>query len=96
MPTKLVRKRLDDAGVEAHFAEVAAQGQALELRVKDAAAHYSSATAEQLHDAGLRLRQGAIAAVQLRFFRDGDWWCDTVMRAADGYRLVRMRQVSES
>jgi hypothetical protein len=31
-------------------------------------------------------------AVQLRFCQDGVWWCDTVVRKGDTYRLVRMEQ----
>ena len=93
MPIKLVRKRLDDAGVEAHLASVANHGQAIELLIKEGAARHSDASAEQLEEAGRRLRAGEIAAVQIRYFQDDDWWCDTVMRAGDSYRLVRMRQV---
>jgi hypothetical protein len=91
-PIKLVRKRLDDAGVEAHIDALAAGAQAIEVRIKDAAATYSSATAGELVDAGRRLRAGEIAAIQIRFFQDDAWWCDTVMRVRDDYRLVRMRQ----
>ena len=35
---------------------------------------------------------GEIVAIQIRFFQDDDWWSDTVMRADDGFRLVRMRE----
>ncbi len=92
VPIKLVRKRLDDAGVIAHFAALARDAEAIELRVKDAVAHYSDATAGELDEACRRLRNGELMAVQVRFCQDGVWWCDTIMRATDDYRLVRMHQ----
>jgi hypothetical protein len=91
-PIKLLRKKLDAAGVEAHFDSVASQAQAVEVRIKGAAEGYSSADTAQLEETGRRLRAGDIAAVQLRFFQDDAWWCDTVMRVKESYRLVRMRQ----
>jgi FtsP/CotA-like multicopper oxidase with cupredoxin domain len=91
-PLKLVRKRLDAAGVDAHLAAVVGRAQAIEIRIKDAAAYHSEGTAEQLQEAGRRLRAGEIAAVQLRYFQDDVWWCDTVMRRGDSFRLVRMQQ----
>lgn len=91
-PVKLVRKRLDDAGVAAHFEWLASQAQAIEIRIKGAVAGYSEATTEQLEDAGRRLRAGEIVAVQIRFLQGDDWWCDTLMRAGESFRLVRMRQ----
>lgn len=95
-PVKLVRKRLDDAGVAAHFKWLASQAQAIEIRIKGAVAGYSEATTEQLEDAGRRLRAGEIVAVQIRFLQGDDWWCDTLMRAGESFRLVRMRQEDPS
>ncbi len=90
---KLLRKRLDQAGVEAHFAELRRDAQSLEIRIKGAAAAYSEATtAGQLDEVARRLRAGEIIAVQLRFFQDDAWWCDTLVRKGDDFRLVRMRQ----
>ena len=91
-PVKLVRKKLDAAGVEAHVAELAARARSIEIRIKGAAARYSEATTEQLDEVARRLRAGEIAAVQIHFFADDDWWCDTIMRAGDAFRLVRMKQ----
>jgi hypothetical protein len=91
-PIKLVRRRLDDAGIEAHLASLASHAQAIEVRIKGGAAGYSSASAAELEAAGRRLRAGEILAVQVRFFQDEAWWCDTLMRVKESYRLVRMRQ----
>jgi hypothetical protein len=89
---KLLRKRLDDRELAAHLEALAAGAKDIEIRIKGAVAGYSDATTETLEVVGRRLRAGEIAAVQIRFFQDDDWWSDTVMRAADGFRLVRMRQ----
>ena len=91
-PVKLVRKRLDHAGVEAHFAALRRDAQALEIRIKSAVAVNSEATSSDLDEIARRLREGEIVAVQIRFFQEEAWWCDTVVRKGDDYRLVRMQQ----
>lgn len=89
---KLVRKRLDEAGVKAHFDRLAAEAAAVEIRVKTAAAGQSAEESIELEAACRRLVAGDLIAVQIRFHQQGAWWCDTVMRVRDDYRLVRMRQ----
>jgi hypothetical protein len=91
-PVKLVRKRLDGDGLEAHLRSLVATAQNVELRIKGEVARYSEATTESLEDVGRRLLAGDVVAVQIRFFEDGAWWSDTLMKAKDGYRLVRMRE----
>ncbi|MDF1565708.1 MAG: hypothetical protein P1V51_21915 [Deltaproteobacteria bacterium] len=91
-PIKLLRKKLDDAGVDAHFAELAEHAQAVSVRIKDTRTSLSDASSDQLREVAERLRAGTIEAVQVQFFADDAWWCDTVMRVRDSYRLVRMRQ----
>ena len=91
-PVKLVRKRLDAVGLEAHLRSLAANAQHIELRVKGAVAHYSDAATGSLEEVGRRLLAGEIVAIQIRFFENDDWWSDTLMQATDGYRLVRMRE----
>jgi len=95
-PPKLVRKRLDEAGVAAHFRELAEHAQGVEVRVKEAAARQSDASKDGLEELGRRLVAGELIAVQVWFFQDDSWWCDTVMRAHEGardhgFRLVRMQ-----
>lgn len=89
-PVKLVRKRLDAAGVEAHLQSLTT-AEHVELRVKGGAGHYSD-PAVSLDDVARRLAVGEIAAVQIRFFDGGQWWCDTVLQVRDDYRLVRIRE----
>jgi hypothetical protein len=83
-PVKLLRKRLDDAGVAAHFEWLAAEARAIEMRIKGLTAGYSDAATEPLDEVGRRLRR-RILAVQIRFFQGEDWWCDTLMRAGDSF-----------
>ena len=94
-PVKLVRRRLDAAGVEAHLRELATTARELEVRVQGETSRLSAASGATLDAVARRLIAGEIAAAQIRF-RDGgdDWWCDTVMRAPHGFRLVRMREGS--
>jgi len=89
---KLVRKRLDEAGVKAHFDALAAEAAAIEIRVKSTAEGPSAEGSVELQAAFHRLVAGELTAVQIRFHQDDHWWCDTVMRVRDDYRLVRMRQ----
>jgi hypothetical protein len=91
-PVKLLRKRLDGDGVDAHFASLARHAQAIEIRTKGAVAAHSDATASQLDEVARQLRAGEIVAAQVRFFEDDAWWCDTVVRKGDDFRLVRMKQ----
>ena len=91
-PVKLLRKRLDDAGVAAHFDWLATEAREIEIRIKGQAASQSDAATESLAEVGRRLRAGEIVAVQIRFFQGEAWWCDTLMRAGDSFRLVRMRE----
>jgi len=90
-PVKLVRKKLDEAGLDAHLATLAS-AEGVEIRTKGAAGAYSDAATEQLDAVVQRLRAGEIVAIQIYFFQDGDWWFDTLMRGDDCYRLVRMKQ----
>ena len=91
-PVKLIRKRLDDAGVDLHLAALAKDAQAIEVRVKGAVAAHSETSASDLADLARRLKAGELVAVQVRFFQDGVWWCDTIVRKGDDFRLVRMQQ----
>jgi hypothetical protein len=91
-PVKLVRKRLDADGVNAHFQALAATAQQPEIRIKGGATRQSDATSGSLDEVVRQLVAGEIVGVQVRFFDAGDWWIDTVMRARDGFRLVRMRE----
>ena len=91
-PAKLSHQRLDADRVAAHLRDLAARGPGLEVRIQSANARQSDTTTESLEEIGRRFLAGEIAGIQIRF-ADGDgWWCDTLRRAKNGYRLVRMRE----
>ena len=89
---KLSHQRLDANGVAAHLRDLAARAQHLEVRIQSASARQSDATTESLDEIGRRFLAGEIAGIQIRFADGDDWWCDTLRRAKDSYRLVRMRE----
>ncbi len=91
-PVKLVRKRLDDIGLRAHFDWLAAEASAVEIRIKGKPTAHSDVATDSLDEVSRRLQAGELVAVQIWYVHDGAWWCDTVMRAGDSFRLVRMRQ----
>ncbi len=93
--TKLLRKRLDGAAVAEHLNQISVHARSLDIRVKDTATHYSAAAAAQLVEVTQQLVAGNLAGIQVRYQRDGAWWCDTVTRAGDVFRLVRARQVDQ-
>ena len=91
-PIKLARQRLDAAAVVEHLRDLAQRATHVEVRIKDVAAQTSAATTEPLDSLARRLAAGEIAALQVRFVLDGTWWSDTLLRAANSFRLVRMRE----
>lgn len=91
-PIKLLRRRLDGDGVVAHCESLARRAEAIEVRTKAGAAARSSDIDVELDEARRQLLAGDVAAVQIHFFADGAWWCDTLLRRGDSFRLVRMRQ----
>lgn len=93
-PVKLLRKRLAADELVAHLRQLATDARDIEIRVKGAVAAYSDATTDSLEAVGQRLVAGELVAVQVRYFQDDAWWSDTVMRADDSFRLVRMREGS--
>ena len=91
-PAKLSHQRLDAAGVAAHLRELAARAPGLEVRIQSTNARQSDATTESLDEIGRRFLAGEIAGIQIRFAEGDGWWCDTLRRVKDSYRLVRMRE----
>lgn len=91
-PAKLLRERLDADGVAAYLRDLAARAPDLEVRIQSANARQSDASTESLEGIGRKLVAGEIAGIQIRFAEGDGWWCDTLRRAKDGYRLVRMRE----
>ena len=91
-PVKLARQRLDAAGVASHVAALASNASQLEVRTKGDLSSTSDPTSEPLDAVVKRLVAGELAGLQIRFFADGEWWSDTLLRTGEAFRLVRMRE----
>ena len=83
---------LDEAGVRDLFRDLAALAQVDEIRLKHATDRRAQARAETLDAALPQLLNGAVRAVQIRYAYDGERWCDTLLPAPGGHRVVRMQE----
>lgn len=77
--------------VEGLFADIARATTVLAVLVKGGPEERAAAPTRDLAAARTALLSGAVPSVQLRYVHEGTEWWDTVMRAGDGYRLVRAR-----
>ena len=91
-PARIARKRLDAIALELHLRARAANTRDLEIRIQGAREQSSEISTESLDALGRRLAAGEIAAIQIRFREAEAWWIETLVRANDGFRLVRMRE----
>lgn len=78
--------QLDDAGLNALITDITSLASSIEVRCKGAGEHSAPAS---LSEAVSSLRAGVIAAVQVSYVHRGQRWIDTVMRAPQGWRIVR-------
>jgi hypothetical protein len=66
----------------------------IDVRVKGAPAHHAGEPSASFEQAIADLERGSIAGVQVRYLHKGEEWWDTLMRAPQGFRLVRVRAPS--
>lgn len=82
---------LDAEALDALFRDLAALGSPLEISVKHGATRYAeSAQALDLPAARAALVRAEVRAVQIRYIHDGKRWCDTLMNAPSGVRIIRI------
>lgn len=81
---------LDPGTLAALFDDLERAAEAVEVRLKGAAAGHAAAGAVPLREAERLLVEGRVRGVQVRYRWAGAAWCDTLLRGADGVRLVRM------
>jgi hypothetical protein len=82
---------VDEDTVRALFFDVESLGTRIEIVMKHAAeGHVDARHRPTLAEAFARLRSGTAMGVQLRYQFQGVDWRDTLMRTADGFRLVRI------
>ncbi|MBI4510170.1 MAG: hypothetical protein HY698_11090 [Deltaproteobacteria bacterium] len=89
---RLQRKALDAGGLMTYIQDISQHASELTLRSKRAKDGQSDACVASLDTLADQLLRGELAAVQLRYRRDGESYCDTLMTATNGYRLVSMKE----
>ncbi len=80
---------LEEAGIDKLFEDLSSAAELLEVVVKAGATTRCAGTVRSLDAARDALRSEDVRGVQLRYRFDGRVWCDTLMRAGRGARLVR-------
>lgn len=93
---KLHRELLDEAGVDALFAAVAREGEAVRILLKGDVSAYANDDVVTLSAARELLRARTVHAVQLRYRRGTTAWLDTLLCGPDGVRLVRIESTSDA
>jgi hypothetical protein len=78
--------------VDALLLDVTAVAELFEVRVKRGPRSHAGPAAAELDAARAMLASGEAVAMQLRYRHEGAVWCDTLMRVAEGVRIVRMRE----
>lgn len=81
---------LDDATLDALVGDILRETKVLAVMVKGAAMTLAAGGDVTLSDAVAMLRQGHVRAVQVRYDHRGQTWSDTLIRGAQGVRIVRM------
>ena len=65
-----------------------------EVRARAKPGGFAEPVRPTLAEAALLLESGAASAIQLRYLAHGRAWCDTLLRTASGFRLVRAPEPS--
>lgn len=81
---------LDPAILDQLLADIASCAQLLEVVVKGGSQRRASGARADLEEARRLLAGGEIRGLQLRYRFEGVEWWDTLMRAPEGIRLVRI------
>jgi ferredoxin-type protein NapG len=81
---------LDAAGLRALFSDLALLAHVEEIRLKSAATALARERAPTLEAALDDLLAGRVRGVQIRYRHQDRSWCDTILAAAGGHRVVRL------
>ncbi|GDX80743.1 hypothetical protein LBMAG42_25540 [Deltaproteobacteria bacterium] len=86
---------LDAPTLAALFDDLNAHATVLDVITKGGPVQHSAGTQVPLREAQALLAEGRVRGVQVRYVWQGDEWRDTLLAAADGVRLVRMKRQNE-
>jgi ferredoxin-type protein NapG len=87
---ELHQGEFDDDGLRALFRDLASLAEIEEIRLKQAADLRAAPASPNLDDALALLLAREVRGAQLRYRFGGESWCDTVLSAPSGHRVVRM------
>jgi hypothetical protein len=73
------------------IADLGQYAQAVSVREKCHPTKLARDGTSDLATAQKHLLDGSAFSIQVRYFFDGEAWCDTLFQTIDGIRLVRMR-----
>lgn len=89
-PPPLQSSVLDDATLDRLLEDIAAAAEGVLVTVKRRRDAHAEGGEVSIADVASLLRSGSAAGVQLRYRFDGTAWCDTLIAAPEGVRLVRI------
>jgi hypothetical protein len=85
-------KLIDRSTLTQLFVELKSHSRILSIRQKGGTQRYAGEEELDLASVYTRLVNGVVHGVQVRYLYDGQEWCDTLLRAHDGWKLLRMKQ----
>jgi len=82
---------LDKTTVQSFLEELEEAGEILAVMAKPGPGK-ANPEPVSLGDGSEQLLAGRLRGLQIRYRQDGEEWCDTLIRTANGYRITRMKR----
>ena len=82
---------LDRETLDRLFTDLETQTRILDVRLKQGGAQRADAGGVSLAAARGALESGTVSGVQIRYMWQAAVWCDTLLPASQGVRLIRMK-----
>ena len=82
---------LDDATLSQLFFDLEAAAQVIDVRLKTRPGAHADGETVSLESARHALASGAAIGAQIRYLHGNTEWWDTLMRTAEGVRLIRIQ-----
>lgn len=91
LPT-LWNSDLDEETLQQYFTDLINHAQIIAITEKHSTTDYAGPDSLDLAHAQLRLMNGQVQRLQIRYHYDDRQWCDTLILQADRIKLVRIHQ----